>query len=397
MKHTDSASFKLLHVFSSPMSPYYFMEGQLQYMMSRGVEAHIVIPKDTFYLPKIKERDENVKIHHIPLERKIYPFRDFQSLISLILIIVKIKPDIIHLHTPKASFLGALASRLLFRKNIIYHMHGLISSRGNKIDKGLMFYLEKLTCKLSHKVLAVSPSLQRLAIENSICSASKIKVIGKGSINGIDTNERFNPENVVSTQFSYLRDSGKFVIGFIGRLNEDKGITDFLDVVSSLSTSNNILGVIVGPNEMGGEYENLVKSYKTLSSDNLLLLDEITHPEKILKSFDVLLFPSRREGFGLVAAEASSMEVPVVAYKITGIMDVIEDGVTGKLVDYMDTVGLVNAIQSYIDKPEEKVLHGAQGRIRIQKLYTREQLWHELFAMYNTLITDINSAHVVSS
>lgn len=382
-----SKTTRLLHVFSAPQSAYYFLEGQLQFMARQGFEVHVVIPKDEFFYKKLKEREANVFFHQISLKRNIAPLHDINSLLKLIYLLFKLQPDILHLHTPKASFLGAIAGKLTFQKNIIYQMHGLVSTYGNKVTKSMVYYIEKYTCYLADRIYAVSPSLMKFAIEENYCKSTKISVIGNGTINGIDYRSKFNIENL-SSKDKYINSSviaGRFVIGFVGRISEDKGVNDFLSVVSKINESNALFSVIVGPNEMGNSFSKLLDNYSNLNSSNLLIIDEISDPENIMHHFDILLFPTKREGFGLVAAEANALEVPVVAYDIPGVRDALENNVTGKLVEFNNLEKLKQAVLFYYNNEPIKIEHGNNGRMRVKTLFDREVLWTRIFETYNKI------------
>src|SRR5690606_8071589 len=138
--------------------------GQLQFMIEKGIEVIVVMPYDEIFNFKFKQREPNVRIINVELSRNISILRDVKSLIKLIRIIHKIKPQIVHLHTPKASLIGGLASRVLFKKNIIYQMHGLVSMEGNEVKSSLIYHIERLTCYFATKIFAVSNSLKDFAI-----------------------------------------------------------------------------------------------------------------------------------------------------------------------------------------------------------------------------------------
>ncbi|WP_262710116.1 glycosyltransferase family 4 protein [Aequorivita sinensis] len=365
------------------------MDKQMQFMIEKDCDIHVIVPKDELYMPQLKVRDANVNFHDVSLKREISPFWDLISLFQIIKLLFRIKADVIHLHTPKASFLGALAARVTFQKMIIYQMHGLVSTEGVHVKKNVIYYLEKVTCSLVDRVFAVSLSLKNYAIKNKYCKSSKIEVIGNGTINGIDWQERFNPKEVINPS-KYLTKTeikDKFVIGFIGRLSEEKGVVDFIDVVAAVSKKYSILAVLVGPNEMGEKLNRILKSNENLNDNNFKRIEEIHDPENILSAFDVLLFPTKREGFGLSAAEANAMEVPVVAYDIPGIKDAVENGVSGKLVPYGDIKRLEKSIIEYIHNPEVRKTHGVNGRNRVVELYDRKALWLKTFNRYQELVT----------
>ena len=146
---------KLVHVFSAPQSAFFFMKGQLNYMQDNGVKVTVIMPMDKVFNPKFIEQNPGVNVVNISIKREISILNDIVSLCKLIKQFYKLDPDIIHLHTPKASLLGVIAGRVLFKKPIIYQMHGLISIEGNKVKKNIVHYMEKMTCRLATKILAV--------------------------------------------------------------------------------------------------------------------------------------------------------------------------------------------------------------------------------------------------
>lgn len=385
---------KLLHIFSAPQSVYYFLDKQVDYIASKGFEVHIILPDDGYFSSKIKAREKNAHLHFIPLERKISIFADLKSFFLIYIKIRTIKPDILHLHTPKASFIGALAGKLAFQKNIIYQMHGLVSSNGNEVSKGLFYFIEKTTCTIADRVFAVSPSLREFAISNKYCKKSKIKVIANGTINGIDWKNKFNLKkiNYKNKYLSKTLKQSNFIIGFVGRIHFDKGIEDFLKVIKKLEQANlPVYSIIVGPNEIKPTIGERLKALGLHHFENLKVIDEIQDPENVICDFDVLLFPTKREGFGLVAAEANSLEVPVIAYDIPGVRDAIENNKTGKLVEYENIDQLHNSILEYYNKPSLKKEHGKNGRMRVKTLFDQKLVLEALLEEYKRLLKEIPS------
>lgn len=382
---------KVAHLFSAPQSAFYFLEGQLQYLKKNGFEVHLLIPKDNYFSNKIFEREKGIFIHYIQINRKISPLSDIISIFSLINKFSYIKPDIIHLHTPKASLLGMIAGRLTRINHIIYHMHGLVSTWGNQIrTKSLLYWIERFTCSGAHSILAVSSSLRDFAIANKFCVPEKILVLENGTINGIDFSNRFNPEKIKDKNryLTNIKKSGCVILGFIGRLNVDKGIPDFFYVANKLKEKSvNFIAVIVGPNESDGLIEKMIRGSQLKINEDLLLFPSIDDPQNIICDFDILLLPSVREGFGLVAAEANSLGVPVVAYNIPGIRDAIMNNETGFLVPFNERDMLVEKVLEYIGDPELRQKHGYLGRKRVASLFDRESIWRALLSYYKDIIS----------
>ena len=102
--------------------------------------------------------------------------------------------------------------------------------------------------------------------------------------------------------------------------------------------------------------------------------------------FDVLLFPSKREGFGLALAEASVLKTPSVAYNIFGVSDAIQNNITGRLLPYGDVQGLVSALEQYIVNPKLLLQHGENGYDYIVKNFNREAIWNAQLEFYQTIL-----------
>ncbi|MGR7813252.1 glycosyltransferase family 4 protein [Lacinutrix undariae] len=380
---------KLIHVFSAPQSAYFFMNGQLNYMMSKGVKVTVVMPFDKEFNIKFKKQQPNVEVININFERKISLITDLKCLFKLIKVFKIINPDIIHLHTPKASLLGALAARILLKKYIIYQMHGLVSAYGNTVKKGILFYMEKLTCSLSTQIFAVSPSLKKLAVTHQFCKSDKISVIQNGTINGIDFKNQFNPDHLkcTNTKLNQLT-KGQFVIGFVGRLQNDKGIDDYLKVLLECKKHKlDTIGVVVGPDESQGEFATLLEKYNLLEGEDLILLGQQLQPQNFMIYFDVLLLPTKREGFGLVGAEANALKIPVVGYDIPGFRDAVIHNETGCLVPFENVKSLFEAVFMYYENPVLKKEHGEKGSLRVERDFKPEAIWEALLEMYQGLIT----------
>ncbi|MDC1308668.1 glycosyltransferase [Saprospiraceae bacterium] len=374
---------KLLHLFSATQSVFYFMEYQLQYMIDRDIEVHVILPMDNVYFPKIKKRDPAVHFHHVDLRREISPVTDLKSLWSIRKIIAQVIPDIIHLHTPKASFLGAMAAKSLGRKNIIYHIHGLVSAN-NASWKNPIYVLEKLTCQMASRILCVSDSIRQHAIDKKYCDSAKVSVIANGTVNGIDFQNRFSSDKLSISKYKDIRASeDEFIVGFVGRLSEAKGFFDYLQVCDTLVSSNpNLKAVIVGPNETQDKMTNVMSKYANLNSDNCILIGEINDPENVIFHFDLMLFPTHREGFGLVAAEANALGVPVVGYDIPGLRDAVENGTTATLVPVYNVPELSKAVKSFIDDENMLLEFGENGVSRVRRLFDGNLIREEVYNFY---------------
>lgn len=103
---------------------------------------------------------------------------------------------------------------------------------------------------------------------------------------------------------------------------------------------------------------------------------------------DLLVLPTHREGFPNVPLEAAAMELPVVATRIPGCIDAVEDSVTGTLVSARDAEELANAIRMYLKSPALRRRHGLAGRKRVLREFPQEAIWESLYSEYVRLMHD---------
>ena len=108
-----------------------------------------------------------------------------------------------------------------------------------------------------------------------------------------------------------------------------------------------------------------------------------TQGPPVLAAIDIVAVPSiEREGFSLAALEAMDAAKPVVASRVGGLPEVVEDGVTGRLVDPDDPVALANAIRSIWNSPDRGQAMGAAGRRRVDSLYRGSMMARRITALY---------------
>jgi glycosyltransferase involved in cell wall biosynthesis len=103
---------------------------------------------------------------------------------------------------------------------------------------------------------------------------------------------------------------------------------------------------------------------------------------------DVVALPTYREGFSNVALEAAAMALPIVASRVPGCVDAIEDGVTGTLVPARDSAELSRALVRYLEHPELRSRHGAAARERVLAEFRPEQIWEAIAAEYRALLAE---------
>jgi glycosyltransferase involved in cell wall biosynthesis len=255
----------------------------------------------------------------------------------------------------------------------------------------LLWWSEKIACTLAHQVFCVSHSLREVAIAENLCPADKIKVLLGGSSNGVDATTRFNSSSLPSDTRQEIRKKygipdHAIVVGFVGRIVRDKGIEELAAAWKILREEFlDVHLLVVGPFEpqdpVSKNVEDLLKSDPRI---HLVGMDWDTPP--LYAAMDILTLPTYREGFPNTPLEAAAMQLPVVATRIPGCIDAVQDNVTGLLIPPRNAEALTEAIRLYLQHPELRARHGKAGRDRVVLSFRQEAIWEALYQEYIKLI-----------
>ena len=271
------------------------------------------------------------------MERRITPVADVVALSQLVRLFRSLRPDIVHAHTPKGGLLGMIAARLANVAVRIHHIHGLphVTSAGFK--RRLLRTTERVSCHVATRVLCVSRSVREVVIAEGLCDADRIEVLAGGSVNGIDATGRFRPPEGAGDKERARKALGLpakgLVLGFVGRIVRDKGWGELAEAWHSLRDRYPDLRLlVVGPFEKRDPVsEDVARLIREDPRITYVGVQWNTPP--LYAAMDLVVLPTYREGFPVVPLEAAAMALPVVATRIPGCVDAIEDGVTGTLVE----------------------------------------------------------------
>jgi glycosyltransferase involved in cell wall biosynthesis len=101
---------------------------------------------------------------------------------------------------------------------------------------------------------------------------------------------------------------------------------------------------------------------------------------------DLVALPSYREGFPVVALEAAAMGLPIVATRVPGCVDAVQDGITGTLAPPRDPAALASALERYLSDPALRARHGEAARRHVVTEFRPEALWEAVLAEYRSLL-----------
>ncbi len=375
---------RLLHITTVPQS-LFFLRGQPGFMRAHGLKVLAVSSPG----PELEQfaNEEAVEVHAFEMRRAISPLHDLGAIARLVKLLRRLRPDIVHAHTPKGGLVGMTAAALARVPVRIYHMHGLPMVTNRGVRRALLWSAERASCALANRVLCVSNSLRDLAVAEGVVRAARIHVLGHGSINGIDAEVRFQPgqASIAAGRAERARwgiPDGVPVVGFVGRLVRDKGVAEMAEAWKTLRKrfpEAHLL--VVGAEETQDPLPpGVLSSLRADPRVHLAGLRWDTPP--LFAAMDIVVLPTYREGFGIVLLEGAAMGLPVVGTDIPGCRDALVDGVTGLLVPARSHTAIEGAVARYLLDPDLRRRHGSAGRDRVLRDFRPQVLWAALLEAY---------------
>jgi len=329
---------------------------------------------------------EKVTVIDIAIQRKVSIYQDIKTLFHLIRIIVTNSPGVVHTLTPKAGLLGMLAAWISGVPTRCHTFTGQIWVTKALLSRYLLKKLDCFIATIASHVFVDSDSQRNLLYREKIAKDGTVGMLGKGSMSGVDLT-RFHPD--VNIRRGKRREVGSSddacVYLFVGRLTKDKGVLDLLTAFKEIAIeTSNVELWIVGPDE-----ENLKTDFgNELTNGGLIIrwLGHTLNPQVMMASADILLLPSYREGFGSVIIEAAACEVPTIAYRIDGVVDAVEDGRTGILIDVGDVRSFACAMKRLTIDESLRARLGRQARFRAQQQFSSESVTAAWIDFYRKIL-----------
>jgi glycosyltransferase involved in cell wall biosynthesis len=374
---------RLLVVTPVPLSVALLLEGQPR-RLARTYEVELACA-DGPELERVRTQ-ENLPVHVVPFTRAITPAGDVGALSKLTRLMRRLRPHLVQTYTPKAGLLGMTAARLA---GVPVRVHGIVGmplmeAAGAK--RLLLGATERVTYTNATHLTANSLGLRDWVWSH--LSTRPIRVIGHGSINGVDTG-RFaphTPEQRGAWRKAHRIPDDALVFVYVGRLVKDKGVAELLHAFTRLhDTVPKAVLVVVGTRD---------------DTDPLTAADAAelhAHPairavgfqsdvRPALGAADVFVLPSYREGMPNSLLEAGAMGLPAITTAIPGCAEVVIDGENGLLVPPKDEEALGAAMRRLATDPSVRAALAAESRPSIVRRYDQQVFWAALEQYYAEIL-----------
>lgn len=328
---------------------------------------------------------------NLPMKRGVNLHDMFTVPFKLFKLFRKEKFDIVYYTSPNVSLYAGLAAKFAGIPCRLYSQCGLryVSFTGKK--RSIFRAIEKFTCNLSSTVRAQSPKNRQLAIDEGLCKADKISVVGLGGTTGVsliscDSFDKKETKDRLRRKYGIPNDA--FVYGYVGRINADKGINELIGAFTAAQNIiDNIWLVLVGMiDDTNPIAPNIMNQAK--SNDHIVFTGNVAPTEVYphMSMFDVLTHPTYREGFGKVLQEAMGMSLPIITTNVPGPSEVVEDGISGILVEPKNQDVLEEKMVLLYKDPRLRESLANKGRLRAERYFDRPIMLDNILKDLNTTL-----------
>ena len=349
---------------------------------NREVELSVLLGGDG----ELKKRLEEINIKNIILknsDRDLGIIKDIKLFFELLKLFKREKPDIIHLNSSKMGFVGSLVGRLSGIKNIVFTAHGWVFNEDRSfLQKKIFKFLHILTIILSHKTIAVSDIVKKQIGKNF---NKKIIVIKNGikDIKFLDkkaSRESLSIKILQKNSNVVEKLTGNTVwIGTISELHKNKGLEYAIEAISKIK--ENIIFVVIGEGEERKKLEEI--SVKLGSSQKIFLIGKVENASEYIKAFNIFTLTSITEALPYVLLEAGKAGLPTIASSVGGIPEIIENDISGILINSKNSESIKKSILQLIKNPEKMKLIGHNLNKKIDNEFKVENMLKKTFEVYN--------------
>ena len=309
--------------------------------------------------------------------------RFLPALLHLSLFLKREKVDLINAHGYRDHLLSVLAGRIAGVKVIIRTKHNHVPLKGGAFSR---FIYGRLT----DRIITISGHIKNVMISSGIDPA-RITTIHTS----VDL-DYFSPRpknEQLLKEFGLV--PGCPVIGTVARLSDRKGMPFLLDALKLLMDEGRRFScLIVGGGGSSSEEKIGLLKQKAASqglTPRLVFTGLRGDIPEILSLFDFFVLPSLNEGLGRSLVEAMTAGKPVVASRVGGIPEAVEDGKTGILVPPRDAHALAGALSVMLDNPEKALEMGRCGRERAEKLFDEERMVDSICSLYQAMLAQVSN------
>jgi len=380
---------KLLRISTEPITFKITLAGQFKFLREKGWEV-ILVSADGREVFQVCS-SEGVSHVEIPFAKGLDIIHDFTCFLNLVSLFKKEKPDMVHSHGAKAGFLSMLAASFAGISHRIHTVSDMPFSGGKPGKENSLRFTEKWTFAKASELWVISTGMLNYFSSKSLVSDSKLKLVGKGSSNGIDLS-KFNrsalkENHLVAATMRILPGENEFILMVVGGLSKQRGTEDLVAAFLSSKILSASKLVLIGPWDKSEEGAISTETAQHVNEHaKIIHIDWTDHIEHHLALADVLVQPSDQEGFSTVLLEAAAMQVPVICSDGVGNTSLVMQKKSGLIYPAGDVSVLKEAIEFAFVKRDFMAACAEQLAHEVEKHYDRKSFHTQLLQNYERVL-----------
>jgi len=351
-------------------------------MKNRGHNVVVALGGDGILRSRLEEKSIPTRPIN-GLRRDVSVTKDAGSFKEIFHIIHREKPDIIHLHSPKAAGLGALAGRMLRVKKIIYTVHGWAFNENRPLyQKAIIITFSWFTALLSHKIILLSQKELSQTLSFPFVKNKTILIplgITAPTFMSVDGAKQFITKKI---GLPFADFNKKVVVGTIAELHPNKGLTFFIEAMKVVIEKHpNVVTILVGDGEQHEYLKKLIE--KEGLTKNIFLAGYVESASEYLKAFNFFILPSVKEGLPYTIIEAGYAGLPVIATTVGGIPEIISDMTSGILIQPSKPSEIAHAINFYVEHVDVARQYAKTLNETVKNKFALERMLKETEKVYS--------------
>lgn len=319
--------------------------------------------------PELDELRDKDGFHcvEVPMQRHISVVNDLKSLIRMIRVFRKEKPQVVHSMTPKAGMICMMAAWLTRVPVRIHTFTGLVWPTATGLKRKILMMTDWLTCACATHVIPEGQGVLN-DLKNGGITKKPMRVLGYGNVMGVDM-ERFSP-----ARFKATKNPDMFTFVFVGRIVGDKGINELVEAFVKLHDKHKNTRLV-----LVGKYEHNLDPVRDITRKLIDTYEGIVacgpkYGDDLLQMYvdaDCFVMPSYREGFPNTVLEAGAMGLPSIVTDINGSREIIENEKNGLIVPSKNANALYDAMERMLTDDKARGLMKSNARPMIASRFER--------------------------
>ena len=378
--------YKIIRTSTVPLSLKLFCGGLLRELSSEYEVVALSSPGPE--LDDLAERD-GVRTIALPMQRAIAPLHDLTTLIRLVRIFRRERPQLVHSITPKAGLLSMMAARISGVPVRVHTFTGLLFPTAAGLQRRLLMLTDRLTCRCATHLIAEGEGVRSDLLQYGIAKRPVV-VLGHGNVRGIDLAYYDRTSEVVARAVALRQASGlsatAFTFVFVGRIVRDKGIDEMIEAFCALHCEGLDVQLLLVGEEEASDRISVETRQRITDTEAIHRCGWTEDVRPWYAAADALLFPSYREGFPNVVIEAGAMGLPSIVTDINGSREIIRDGETGLIVPPRDAMALLEAMRTLATDRTRAAAMGANARPLVASRYEQGFVREQLKQFYRSIL-----------